>query len=145
VTQPDPEFKRLRAALLKPFPTAAKPARNAEARPGAAGGGQRFKARNAFVHGGWLAVLPPREVRVWMALDTLSNDAARVRVGGTRLGELTGLRREHALRAVASLVRRGLVRRAVRGHSGRGARRTSNEYEMLAPEAAAATEPEEPD
>jgi sRNA-binding protein len=80
-----------------------------------------------------------------MALDTLSNDAARVRVGGTRLGELTGLRREHALRAVASLVRRGLVRRAVRGHSGRGARRTSNEYEMLAPEAAAATEPEEPD
>jgi hypothetical protein len=51
----------------------------------------------------------------------------------------------YALAAVASLVRRGLVRRTVRGNSGRGTRRTSNEYAMLAPEAAVATEPEEPD
>jgi hypothetical protein len=33
----------------------------------------------------------------------------------------------------------------VRGHSGRGARRTSNEYEMLTPKAASLGDREEPD
>ena len=141
----DPDRERRRAELLKPPPGVARPVRTAQAKPAKAGGGRRFAARNAIVHGGWLAVLSPSELRAWTVLDTLSDESGRVRVGGTRLGELAGLRREHALAAVASLVRRGLVRRTVRGNSGRGTRRTSNEYAMLAPDAAVATEPEEPD
>jgi hypothetical protein len=147
MTHGDPDRERRRAELVqRPQRQAGgRPVRTVEAKPAKAGGGRRFAARNAIVHGGWLAVLSPSELRAWTVLDTLSDESARVRVGGTRLGELAGLRREHALAAVASLVRRGLVRRTVRGNSGRGTRRTSNEYAMLAPDAAVATEPEEPD
>jgi hypothetical protein len=119
--------------------------RSTEAKCGGASAGRRFAARNAVVHGGWLPVLSPRELRVWTVLEALSDDAGRARIGGTRLGELAGCHRTNALRAVAALVRRGLVRRAVRGHSGRGARRTSNEYELLTPEAAPPGDREEPD
>jgi hypothetical protein len=116
----------------------------AEAKRGGASARRRFAARNAVVHRGWLPVLSPRELRVWTVLDTLSDDAGRARIGGTRLGELAGCHRTNALRAASDLVRRGLVRQVVRGHSDRGARRTSNEYEMLAPEAAPPGDREEP-
>jgi len=144
MTCTEAERERRRAELLEPG-EGRRRGRSTEARRGGASAGRRFAARNAVVHGGWLRVLSPRELRVWTVLDTLSDDSGRARIGGTRLGELAGCHRTNALRAVAALVRRGLVRRAVRGHSGRGARRTSNEYEMLTPEAAPPGDREEPD
>lgn len=97
--------------------------------------GERFKPRNAIVHGGWLAALKPREVLVWLVLDTLADPRGVARIGGSRLGELAGLARENALRATASLVRLGLVERVERGRSGRGSARTSNVYRLLVPAA----------
>jgi hypothetical protein len=147
MTRTTDEREQRRAALLEPVDgrRARQSGRSTEAKRGGASAGRRFAPRNAVVHGGWLPVLSPRELRVWTVLDTLSDDAGRARIGGTRLGELAGCHRTNALRAVAALVRRGLVRRAVRGHSGRGTRRTSNEYEMLTPEAAPPGDLAEPD
>jgi hypothetical protein len=144
MTRIDAERERRRAELLEQG-ASRNHGQSTEAKRGGASARRRFRARNAVVHGGWLPVLSPRELRVWTVLEALSDDAGRARIGGTRLGELAGCHRTNALRAVAALVRRGLVRRAVRGHSGRGARRTSNEYEMLAPDAAPPGDLEETD
>ncbi len=95
--------------------------------------GDRFKPRNAIVHGGWLPAMKPRELLVWLVLDTLADPRGVARIGGSRLGELAGLARENALRAAAGLVRLGLVERIERGRSGRGSARTSNVYRLLVP------------
>jgi hypothetical protein len=94
---------------------------------------KRFVARNAVVYGGWLPVLTPSELRVWLALDTASQPDGTTRIGGTAIGRLTGLKRNHAAAAAKSLEKRGLVRVLVRGNSGRGGKRTANVYELLAP------------
>ena len=97
------------------------------------GDGKRFAARNAVVHGGWLAVLTPSELRVWLVLDTYSQADGTTRIGGTAIGRLAGVKRNHAAAAAKSLEKRGLVRLRLRGNSGRGGKRTANVYELLAP------------
>ena len=97
------------------------------------GDGKRFAARNAVVHGGWLAVLTPSEIRVWLVLDTYSQADGTTRIGGTAIGRLAGMKRNHAAAAAKALEKRGLVRVRVRGNSGRGGKRTANVYELLAP------------
>ena len=97
------------------------------------GDGKRFTARNAVVHGGWLAVLTPSELRVWLVLDTYSQADGTTRIGGTAIGRLVGMKRNHAAAAAKSLEKHGLVRVRVRGNSGRGGKRTANVYELLAP------------
>ncbi len=94
---------------------------------------KRFIARNTVVYGGWLLVLTPSELRVWLVLDTASQSDGTARIGGTAIGRLTGMKRNHAAAAAKSLEKRGLVRVLVRGNSGRGGKRTANVYELLAP------------
>jgi hypothetical protein len=94
---------------------------------------KRFIARNTVVYGGWLLVLTPSELRVWLVLDTASQSNGTARIGGTAIGRLTGMKRNHAAAAAKSLEKRGLVRVLVRGNSGRGGKRTANVYELLAP------------
>ena len=111
------------------------------------GDGRRFAAGRAVVHGGWLPVLTPSELRVWLVLDTASQKDGTARIGGTAIGRLTGMKRNHAAAAAKSLEKRGLVRVLVRGNSGRGGKRTANVYEILAPPPPKADHPksEEPD
>jgi hypothetical protein len=108
---------------------------------------KRFIARNTVVYGGWLLVLTPSELRVWLVLDTASQSNGTARIGGTAIGRLTGMKRNHAAAAAKSLEKRGLVRVLVRGNSGRGGKRTANVYELLAPPPRTADPPksEEPD
>ncbi|MEN9641784.1 MAG: hypothetical protein RIR77_973 [Planctomycetota bacterium] len=108
---------------------------------------KRFIARNTVVYGGWLLVLTPSELRVWLVLDTASQKDGTARIGGTAIGRLTGMKRNHAAAAAKSLEKRGLVRVLVRGNSGRGGKRTANVYELLAPPPRKADHPqsEEPD
>jgi hypothetical protein len=108
---------------------------------------KRFIARNTVVYGGWLLVLTPSELRVWLVLDTASQSDGTARIGGTAIGRLTGMKRNHAAAAAKSLEKRGLVRVLVRGNSGRGGKRTANVYELLAPPPPKADHPksEEPD
>ena len=108
---------------------------------------KRFVARNTVVYGGWLPVLTPSELRVWLVLDTASQNDGTARIGGTAIGRLTGMKRNHAAAAAKSLEKRGLVRVLVRGNSGRGGKRTANVYELLAPPPPKADhpKPEEPD
>jgi hypothetical protein len=111
------------------------------------GDGRRFAAGRAVVHGGWLPVLTPSELRVWLVLDTASQKDGTTRIGGTAIGRLTGMKRNHASAAAKSLEKRGLVRVLVRGNSVRGGKRTANVYELLAPPPPKANPPksEEPD
>ena len=111
------------------------------------GDGRRFAAGRAVVYGGWLPVLTPSELRVWLVLDTASQSDGTARIGGTAIGRLTGMKRNHAAAAAKSLEKRGLVRVLVRGNSGRGGKRTANVYELLAPPPPKADHPksEEPD
>ena len=96
--------------------------------------GTRFAPLNATVDGGWLAVLTPCELRVWVVLHRLAAGNGMVRVSHSTIAERTGMRRENAARTTKRLEGRGLIRVRVRGRTvGQGGKRTSNEYEMLAP------------
>ena len=98
------------------------------------GGDGRFAPRNALLDGGWIALLTPRELRVWFAIDRFADKRNRARLSHGTIARLTGMRREHAARTTAALERRGLLRVRVRGRTvGRAGKRTSNEYELLVP------------
>ena len=97
-------------------------------------GSARFAPLNALVDGGWLAVLTPYELRVWVVLHRLADGNGMVRVSHGTIAERTGMRRENAARTTKRLEGRGLIRVRVRGRTvGQGGKRTSNEDEMLAP------------
>ena len=97
-------------------------------------GGGRFAPLNALVDGGWLAVLTPYELRVWVVLHRQADGNGMVRISHGTIAERTGMRRENAARTTKRLELRGLIRVRVRGRTvGQGGKRTSNEYEMLAP------------
>ena len=96
--------------------------------------GTRFAPLNATVDGGWLALLKPRELRVWVVLHRLANSNGMVRVSHGTIATMTGIRREDAARTTKRLEERGLIRVRVRGRTlGKCGKRTSNEYEMLVP------------
>lgn len=98
------------------------------------GGGERFVPLNATVDGGWLGVLTPRELRVWVVLFRMADAGGRVTVSHGRIARDAGMRREDAARTTKRLEERGLLRVRVRGRTvGRAGKRTANEYEMLAP------------
>jgi hypothetical protein len=98
------------------------------------GGRQRFAPLNAIADGGWLALLTPRELRVWMAIYRLADSANRARASHDTIARLAGVRREHAARTTKALERRGLLRVLVRGRTvGQAGKRTANEYELLVP------------
>jgi hypothetical protein len=97
-------------------------------------GTRRFVPLNATVDGGWLAVLTPYELRVWVVLHRLADGNGMVRVSHGTIAERTGMRREHAARTTKRLEKRGVLRVRVRGRTvGQGGERTANVYEMLAP------------
>jgi hypothetical protein len=97
-------------------------------------GMMRFVPLNATVDGGWLALLKPRELRVWVVLHRLANSHGMARVSHGTIATLAGIRREDAARTTKRLEERGLIRVRVRGRTlGKCGKRTSNEYEMLAP------------
>jgi hypothetical protein len=98
-------------------------------------GGGRFAPLNAIADGGWLEVLTPRELRVWVAIYRLADSLNRARAAHGTIARLAGMRREHAARTTVALEKRGLLRVRVRGRTvGRAGKRTSNEYELLVPE-----------
>jgi hypothetical protein len=98
-------------------------------------GGDRFAPLNALTDGGWLGVLRPRELRVWLVLYRLADTSGRARASHGTIAARCGMRREHAARETARLERHGLVRVRVRGRTvGQGGKRTANEYELLVPE-----------
>ena len=98
------------------------------------GGGGRFAPLNAIADGGWLALLTPRELRVWVAIHRLADFANRARASHDTIARLAGLRREHAARTTAALEKRKLLRVRVRGRTvGQAGKRTANEYELLVP------------
>lgn len=98
------------------------------------GGSKRFAPRNALLDGGWVALLTPSELKVWVAIDRFADKCNRARVSHGTIARLTGLRREHAARTTARLERRGLLRVLERGRRVReSGKRTANVYEILAP------------
>jgi len=97
-------------------------------------GVMRFAPLNATVDGGWLALLKPRELRVWVVLHRLANSNGMARVSHGTIATMAGIRREDAARTTKRLEERGLIRVRVRGRTlGKCGKRTSNEYEMLVP------------
>ncbi len=87
---------------------------------------------NALAESGWLGLLPPSELRVWLVLYRHAGTDGTARVSHGTIGKCAGLRREHAARAARSLERRGLVRVLVRGRTvGRKGERTANHYALL--------------
>jgi len=97
-------------------------------------GDKRFAPLNAIVDGGWLGMLTPREVRVWVVLHRLADGTGLARVSHGTIGRLAVMRREHAARTTKRLEARGLLRVRIRGRTvGQGGKRTANVYEMLIP------------
>jgi hypothetical protein len=95
----------------------------------------RFAPLNALADGGWLPVLSPRELRVWVALFRLADGSSRLRASHGTIAARCGIRREHAARTTKALEERGLLKVLVRGRTvGKAGKRTANEYEMLVPE-----------
>jgi len=125
MTRTEAERERRRAELVE------RP--QGHARRG--GGSKRFLPLNAIVDGGWLAVLTPRELRVWWVICRFANTCNHARVSHGTIARLAGMRREHAARTTAALEKRRLLRVRARGRTvGRTGKRTSNEYELLMPE-----------
>lgn len=99
------------------------------------GGSSRFVPLNALVDGGWLGVLTPREVRVWLVLFRMADRGGRATVSHGTIARRAGIRREHTARTTKRLEHLGLVRVRVRGRTvGRAGKRTANVYEVLVPE-----------
>ena len=98
------------------------------------GGSKRFLPMNATADGGWIALLTPRELRVWVAIYRFADKCNRARLSHGTIARLTGMRREHAARTTKTLERRGLLQVLVRGRTvGQAGKRTANEYELLVP------------
>jgi hypothetical protein len=98
------------------------------------GGSKRFLPMNATADGGWIALLTPRELRVWVAIYRFADKCNRARLSHGTIARLTGMRREHAARTTAQLERRGLLRVLERGRKVyESGKRTANVYEILAP------------
>ena len=96
--------------------------------------GDRFAPLNALVDGGHLAKLTPRELKVWFVLYRYADPDGTVTVGGTKLGELAGIEREHASRTTKRLERLGIIACVHRGRSlGQAGKRTANVFRLLAP------------
>jgi len=124
MTRTEAERERRRAELVE------RP--QGHARRG--GGGKRFFPLNAIVDGGWLAVVTPRELRVWLVIDRFADKCNRARLSHGTIARLTGMRREHAARTTKTLERHGLLQVLVRGRTvGQAGKRTANEYELLVP------------
>ena len=95
---------------------------------------KRFAPLNATVDGGWLGVLTPRELRVWLVLHRLANGNGIARVSHGTIAMMAGIRREDAARTTKRLEGRRLLRVRVRGRTiGQAGKRTANVYEMLEP------------
>jgi hypothetical protein len=98
------------------------------------GRSDRFVPLNAIVDGGHLPRLTPRELKVWTALYRLANPAGIVTVGGSTLGRLVGIKREHASRTTKRLERLGYIECVKRGRSyGEAGKRIANVFRLLAP------------
>lgn len=96
--------------------------------------GDRFAPLNALVDGGHLAKLTPRELKVWIVLYRYADPDGTVTVGGSTLGRLAGIEREHASRTTKRLERLGVIACVHRGRSwGQAGKRTANVFRLLAP------------
>lgn len=99
------------------------------------GGRDRFAPLNAIADGGWLALLTPRELRVWVAIYRMADRSGRATVSHGTIAHRAGMRREDAARTTKRLEHRGLVRVRVRGRTvGQAGKRTANVYEVLVPD-----------
>jgi hypothetical protein len=98
------------------------------------GKGDRFAPLNAIVDGGHLPRLTPRELKVWAVLYRLAKPDGTVTVGGSTLGRLAGIEREHASRTTKRLERLGYIECVKRGRSyGEAGKRIANVFRLLAP------------
>jgi hypothetical protein len=104
------------------------------------GKSDRFAPLNAIVGGGHLPRLTLRELKVWNALYWLAKPDGTVTVGGSTLGRLVGIKREHASRTTKRLERLGYIECVKRGRSyGEAGKRTANVFRLLAPPPISAT------